>query len=40
MPRIKNPQSHGDLYVRVKVKIPRGLSAEQRELFEKLARTN
>jgi curved DNA-binding protein len=38
MPAIKNPDTRGDLFVRVKVKIPRQLSAEQRDLFEKLAR--
>ncbi|OGO28057.1 MAG: hypothetical protein A2Z16_04165 [Chloroflexi bacterium RBG_16_54_18] len=38
MPQVKNPKSRGDLFVRVKVKIPRDLSAEQRELFQKLAR--
>jgi curved DNA-binding protein len=37
MPQIKNPEQRGDLFVRVKVKIPRNLSSEQRELFEKLA---
>jgi curved DNA-binding protein len=38
MPQIKNPEQRGDLFVHVKVKIPRNLSAEQRDLFEKLAR--
>ena len=38
MPAIKNPDTRGDLFVRIKVKIPRQLSAEQRELFERLAR--
>ncbi|HEY5672025.1 MAG TPA: DnaJ C-terminal domain-containing protein [Anaerolineales bacterium] len=38
MPQVKNPENRGDLFVRVKVKIPRNLSAEQRELFQKLAR--
>jgi curved DNA-binding protein len=37
MPAIKNPASRGDLFVRVKVKIPRNLSSEQRQLFQKLA---
>ncbi len=36
MPQLKNPESRGDLYVRAKVKIPRNLTAEQRELFQKL----
>jgi len=38
IPAIKNPDTRGDLFVRIKVKIPRQLSAEQRELFERLAR--
>jgi curved DNA-binding protein len=37
MPTIKNPDMRGDLFVRVKVKIPRNLSPEQRDLFKKLA---
>jgi curved DNA-binding protein len=37
MPNIKNPDIRGDLFVRVKVRIPRNLSPEQRELFQKLA---
>jgi curved DNA-binding protein len=40
MPHIKNPESRGDLFVNVKVKIPRNLTADQRELFQKLARSN
>ena len=38
MPRLKKPEEHGDLYVQVKVSLPRKLSQEQRELFEKLAK--
>jgi len=34
MPLLKNPQTKGDLYVRVKVKIPKGLNARQRSLLE------
>jgi curved DNA-binding protein len=37
MPNIKNPDNRGDLFVRVKVRIPRNLSPEQREVFQKLA---
>lgn len=37
MPLIKNPQAHGDLLVRAKVKLPRNLSPRQRELFKQLA---
>jgi len=38
MPQLKNVQTHGDLFARVKVKIPRKLSERQRELFEELAK--
>jgi curved DNA-binding protein len=38
MPRIKDPQTHGDLFVRVKVQIPQRLSPQQKQLFEQLAR--
>jgi curved DNA-binding protein len=37
MPKLRDPQSHGDLLVRVKVKLPRRLNPEQKELFQKLA---
>jgi curved DNA-binding protein len=36
MPQLKSPQTFGNLYVRVKVEIPRTLTTVQRELFEKL----
>lgn len=39
MPRLKSPTQHGDLFARVKVKIPRELTPHQRELFQQLART-
>jgi len=39
MPNLKDPATHGDLLVRVKVKLPRNLTAHQRELFEELARS-
>ena len=39
MPHLKNPAQHGDLFARVKVKIPRQLSPRQRELFQQLAGT-
>jgi curved DNA-binding protein len=38
MPHLKNPQSKGDLFARVKVKIPRSLSTQEKELFEELKR--
>ncbi len=34
MPKVKTPDSKGDLYVRVKVQMPKNLSARQRELLE------
>lgn len=38
MPSLRDPQTHGDLYVRLQVQVPRNLSAAEKELFEKLAR--
>jgi curved DNA-binding protein len=38
MPNLKDPNSKGDLYVRLNVEIPRYLSARQRELLEEAAR--
>jgi len=38
MPHLRNPQTHGDLYARVNVKLPRTLSPRERELFEELRR--
>jgi len=37
MPVLKSPSTFGDLYVRVKVTIPRNLSEDEKELFGKLA---
>lgn len=37
MPQIKNPDRKGDLYVVLKVKLPRNLTPEQRSMFQKLA---
>lgn len=39
MPHLKNPTDHGDLFARIKVKIPRSLSKQQKELFQQLARS-
>ncbi len=39
MPKLKQPDHHGDLFVRVKVLIPRQLSEKQRSLFQELAHT-
>jgi curved DNA-binding protein len=38
MPKAKNPQTRGDLFARAKVTIPRNLTPEQRQMFEKLAK--
>jgi curved DNA-binding protein len=38
MPSIKNQNEKGDLYVRLKVQIPKYLSAKQRELLEEASR--
>ncbi|HLO31986.1 MAG TPA: J domain-containing protein [Anaerolineales bacterium] len=38
MPSIRNPNEKGDLYVRLKVQIPKYLSAKQRELLEEASR--
>ena len=37
MPKLRDPKSFGDLYVKANVNIPRKLTPKQRELFEKLA---
>lgn len=36
MPHLRQPQSHGDLYVKTKVQLPRTLTPKQRALFEQL----
>lgn len=38
MPHVKNPGQKGDLYVRLKVQIPKYLSAKQRELLDEASR--
>ncbi len=38
MPKLKQPDQHGDLYVRVLVQVPTDLTPQERELFEQLAR--
>ena len=38
MPHVKNPKEKGDLYVRLKVQIPKYLSTKQRELLEEASR--
>ena len=38
MPHLRAPNTRGDLFARIKVQIPRNLTAEQRKLFEDLAK--
>jgi curved DNA-binding protein len=38
MPRLRQPEEHGDLYAKVDVRLPADLSARQRALFEELRR--
>lgn len=38
MPNLKDPQKRGDLYAKVKVKLPQKLTPRERELFEELKR--
>jgi DnaJ-class molecular chaperone len=40
MPRLRRPEEHGDLLVRLDVRLPTKLTLEQRELFEQLRRTS
>jgi curved DNA-binding protein len=37
MPHLKNPKSHGDLFARARVRIPRTLTEQQKKLFKELA---
>lgn len=37
MPKLRNPDRHGDLFAHLDVRLPTDLSDEERELFEKLA---
>jgi curved DNA-binding protein len=38
MPHVKNPKEKGDLFVRLKVQIPKYLSPKQRELLDEASR--
>ncbi|MEX2161205.1 MAG: DnaJ C-terminal domain-containing protein [Anaerolineales bacterium] len=38
MPRLKEGKQRGDLFAKINIRLPKELTAEQRELFEKLAR--
>lgn len=40
MPYLRNPQKYGDLYVRLKINLPKQISEEQRKLFEQLKKTS
>lgn len=37
MPDLNKPKKRGNLYVRLKVELPKGLSAEEKKLFQRLA---
>ena len=39
MPQLKNPETKGDLYVRVKLQVPRQLNARQKSLLEEVAQS-
>jgi DnaJ-class molecular chaperone len=36
MPRLRQPDSYGDLYVRILIQVPTNLSDQERALFEEL----
>ena len=38
MPQLSKPQTFGDLFVHIKVKLPRNLTPKQKELFQELSR--
>jgi curved DNA-binding protein len=38
MPTMRDPQQRGDLYVKVQARLPQHLSAEEKKLFEQLAK--
>ncbi len=37
MPNLKNVKSKGDLYAEVRIVVPEGLNAQEKELFTRLA---
>jgi curved DNA-binding protein len=39
LPRLRQPNQHGDLYAKVEVRLPTHLTAKQKELFEELRRS-
>jgi len=38
MPNLRNPQRRGDLYAKVRIRVPTNLSSREKELFQELAR--
>jgi len=36
LPDVRHPDQHGNLYVRIKVELPKNLTPKQRDLFEKI----
>ncbi len=38
MPHLKNPKEKGDLYIKLKIQIPKYLSDKQRELLDEASR--
>jgi curved DNA-binding protein len=40
MPKLRKPQEHGDLFVKVTVRIPEKLTSHQRDLFEKFVKAD
>ncbi len=38
MSNLRDPQQRGDLYVKVQARLPQHLSAEEKKLFEQLAK--
>ncbi len=40
MPRLRQPDQHGDLYAKIDIQLPTNLTSRQRELFEELRRTS
>lgn len=38
MPKLRNPSQHGDLYAKLKIRLPKKLKKEERRLFEELSK--